>query len=237
MCRAIPLIACSLFLFATGVDRTLAQQCPPNSHRTATSQKGNVRTIHCECNEGYVKNQGECKVPSALFSLQRVTGRGVYYLQLSNGRRLVGEQAQFVPIDGTVVAGTGPDSYMVLTLPDDTTFTLGANSRVELDKFVYDPNPSLSKVTARVIVGVFRYVTGIVSPRTPEKTIDLPVAAIGIRGTEFEGFVSPDGSGHLKLYAGRLSVRPLNGQPEFLLEAGQMISFTADKTMRGPMAF
>ena len=39
-----------------------AQECPLNSHYTGTSQLGNVKTIHCECNIGYEKKDGACQV-------------------------------------------------------------------------------------------------------------------------------------------------------------------------------
>src|SRR5688572_14667781 len=69
-------------------------------------------------------------------------------------------------------------------LMDETIFTLGPNSDMVLDEFVYDPSNDAGKVAARVTKGVFRFVTGKVARRDPASMkVKLPVGTIGIRGT------------------------------------------------------
>ncbi len=80
-------------------------------------------------------------------------------------------------------------------LLDETVFTVGANSDMVLDEFVYDPATSAGKVTARVTKGVFRFVTGKVARKDPASMkVKLPVGTIGIRGTIAGGQVSENGS-------------------------------------------
>ncbi|MCX5794905.1 MAG: FecR domain-containing protein [Elusimicrobia bacterium] len=80
-------------------------------------------------------------------------------------------------------------------LLDETVFTIGPNSDMVLDEFVYDPATSSGKVTARVTKGVFRFVTGKVARKDPASMkVTLPVGTIGIRGTIAGGQASPDGS-------------------------------------------
>ena len=75
-------------------------------------------------------------------------------------------------------------------LLDETVFTLGPNSDMVLDEFVYDPANGSGKVAARVTKGVFRFVTGKVAQRDPANMrVKLPVGTLGIRGTMAIGAV------------------------------------------------
>jgi hypothetical protein len=83
---------------------------------------------------------------------------------------------------------TGPDSRLQILLLDETTFTLGPNSDMVLDEFVYDPKTSAGKVSARISSGAFRFITGKVAQKNPANMkVTLPVGTIGIRGTMVAG--------------------------------------------------
>ena len=76
------------------------------------------------------------------------------------------------------------ESGMQLMLLDETVFTIGANTDITVDEFVYDPATGAGEVTASVAKGVFRFVTGNIAQGDPEDMlINLPVGTIGIRGT------------------------------------------------------
>jgi len=88
---------------------------------------------------------------------------------------------------------SGPRSGMQILLLDETVFTIGPESAIEIDEFVYDPNTGAGEVSAEVVKGVFRFVTGKVAERNPEAMdVDLPVGNIGIRGTIVAGVARPD---------------------------------------------
>jgi hypothetical protein len=85
---------------------------------------------------------------------------------------------------------TGADARMQILLLDQTTFTIGPNSDMVLDEFVYDPATNAGKVSASITKGAFRFVTGKVAQRNPsDMRVKLPVGTIGIRGTMVEGQV------------------------------------------------
>jgi len=85
---------------------------------------------------------------------------------------------------------SGRDSGMQVMLMDETVFTIGPNSEISIDEFVYDPATNAGKVTASVAKGVFRFITGKIAQRRPEDmTVRLPTATIGIRGTIVAGAV------------------------------------------------
>jgi hypothetical protein len=88
---------------------------------------------------------------------------------------------------------TAQASVLQVVLLDRTNFTVGANARVTIDRFVYDPSRSASAVGASVARGAFRFMSGKSLHNMPGKSaVTTPVASIGVRGTIFEGVVGPD---------------------------------------------
>lgn len=83
---------------------------------------------------------------------------------------------------------TDDAARLQVLLVDETTFTIGPNSDMVLDEFVYDPKTDAGKVTAKVTKGVFRFVTGKVARKSPASmNVNMPVGTIGIRGTMVAG--------------------------------------------------
>ena len=88
---------------------------------------------------------------------------------------------------------TGPASMAQLLLLDQTTFSVGANARMRIDRFVYDPDRGASAVSASVVTGAFRFMSGKALHANPgQSSIHTPVATIGIRGTMLEGIIGQD---------------------------------------------
>ncbi|MFH1804941.1 MAG: FecR domain-containing protein [Pseudomonadota bacterium] len=76
------------------------------------------------------------------------------------------------------------ESGMQILLMDETVFTIGPNSEIAIDDFVYDPATGNGRLTASMTRGVMRFVTGQVAQNNPSSmNINLPVGSIGIRGT------------------------------------------------------
>lgn len=77
-------------------------------------------------------------------------------------------------------------------LLDETVFTMGPNAEMKLDEFVYDPRSNEGKVSARMLSGAFRFVTGKIAAKEPaQMKVKLPTGTIGIRGTIVGGMVGP----------------------------------------------
>ena len=88
---------------------------------------------------------------------------------------------------------TGRDSRLQVLLLDRTTFTLGGNSRIKVDRFVYDPARQSSAVGLSVARGTFRFMSSKALHSNPgQSSIGTPVGSIGIRGTIVEGAIGPD---------------------------------------------
>jgi FecR protein len=88
---------------------------------------------------------------------------------------------------------TGGQSMTQLLLLDKTSFTVGANARVKIDRFVFDARANQSAVSATVAKGAFRFMSGTGINKGKERSsLRTPVATIGIRGTIVEGVVGAD---------------------------------------------
>lgn len=132
---------------------------------------------------------------------------------------------------------TGPTGRLVVVLPDETVFTIGPDTDVIMDEFVFDPGKDndLKKISARLLKGFFRWVTGTVARReSANMSMKLPVGAIGIRGTDFEANVEAGGSGYVKLFSGAIEITPRKGGAAFAMKEKTMVRFKPDGTFGRP---
>lgn len=137
------------------------------------------------------------------FVIPAVDIQGDVLFVTGDGRRLLGQEIAGVSIDNRTTVVTRKDSRAHLLLPDGTTFTIGANSEMVLDDFVYDPVTNMQKMTLKLAKGTFRWVTG--KTRRFDPKIELRSTFGGIRGTDFECTALEDGSDSVKLYSGELA--------------------------------
>ena len=86
---------------------------------------------------------------------------------------------------------TARNASAQLIFRDETALTVGPNSSVTLDQFVYDPSRNAGKAVIRATKGAFRFVSGSVDPRSYE--IKTPVGTMGVRGTIVDFFSLPNG--------------------------------------------
>jgi hypothetical protein len=162
--------------------------------------------------------------------------RGEFYFITPDGRKITGEEVVKTPVSTGTRIIMGPNGYLRLKLLDDTVFTLGPNCDLVVDEFVYDPDNHLDKTSARLLKGVFRFVTGKVARKDPtHMKVTLPVGDLGNRGTDCEAMVAPDDSGSVKLYSGQLEITEKKTQRAFLLNAGQMVTFSAEGVFSPPL--
>ena len=85
---------------------------------------------------------------------------------------------------------TRSKSQLQILLLDRSNFSIGANTRLRIDRFVYDPVEGRSLV-ARVLEGAFRFMSGRRNAGSTA-TIESPIGTIGIRGTALDGVVGED---------------------------------------------
>lgn len=80
---------------------------------------------------------------------------------------------------------TGGESGLQILLLDETTFTVGPNSNLVIDEFVYNPESGEGSLAASITRGALRYVSGNVARENADRVrIDLPAGAtLSTRGT------------------------------------------------------
>ena len=85
---------------------------------------------------------------------------------------------------------SGVRSGAQIMLLDQTVFTIGPESELVVDEFVYDPGTNAGKMSAKLAQGVFRFVSGTMAKKHPEDvTLALPSGTLGVRGTLVGGRV------------------------------------------------
>ncbi|RIL05207.1 MAG: hypothetical protein DCC71_11280 [Proteobacteria bacterium] len=104
------------------------------------------------------------------------------------GRQVVGGE----PILLQDAIRSGTRSGMQILLLDETVFTIGPESELVIDEFVYDPKTHAGKLGAEITKGVFRFVSGKIAHEKPEDmNVQLPAGTLGVRGTMVAGRVDP----------------------------------------------
>ncbi len=90
----------------------------------------------------------------------------------------------------------GNQGRLQVMLLDETVFTLGANSVMRIDEFVYDPaDAANARLSTSITQGAFRFVSGQIAKSDQDAMkVNLPGATIGVRGTSVAGDVAPNGA-------------------------------------------
>lgn len=87
---------------------------------------------------------------------------------------------------------TEEDSVVVIRFEDDSALTVGAESEVVIDSFVFDrKNQSSNNALMNIAKGFFQFSSGRMNKEAVE--IRTPISTIGIRGTELFGEVRSTG--------------------------------------------
>jgi len=96
---------------------------------------------------------------------------------------LIAELASDIFSFDTVKTGNG---RMAVEFLDSTILKLTEHSRVVIDEYIFDPDPSKSKLALKMASGTARFITGKLG-KIDKKNISIrtPSATIGIRGTDF----------------------------------------------------
>jgi len=81
---------------------------------------------------------------------------------------------------------TGPGGSIGLVFNDDTLLSLGPESVVVIDEFVFAPRQGNFSIAIRMVKGTVAYLSGLISKLSPDSAhFETPTASIGIRGTKF----------------------------------------------------
>ena len=113
-------------------------------------------------------------------------------------------------LNETIYATEGSGTQILLL--DQSTFTIGSDSEVVMDTFIYDPATNDGKIVASVKQGSLKVISGLISKKNPDAlTVEVPEGTLGSRGTEFQTIVSNKRTDTLLIGPGKnntLGLRP-----------------------------
>jgi hypothetical protein len=119
-------------------------------------------------------------------------------IKVATGSAFIVRQGQTMPAqvgqlvleaDGLRTAG---DGRIGITLNDDTRLSLGPNSEIRLDRFLYAPAEGRLGFVLRVVSGIVAYVSGRIAKLSPDSIrLETPSSVVGVRGTRLAISVTP----------------------------------------------
>src|SRR5262245_7497472 len=90
------------------------------------------------------------------------------------------------PLEEGDVLKTGADGHLGVVLRDDTRVSLGPDTEVRIDRFVFAPAQGQLALVLKMVRGVAAYVSGKIAQLSPDAVrVETPVATVGVRGTRF----------------------------------------------------
>ena len=137
-----------------------------------------------------------CAVATPAVAQERpVAGR----VKVSTGSAFIVREGTQIPAEvGQIVfeadgLRTGADGKVGLTLNDDTRLSLGPNSELKLERFMYAPADTRFGLVLKFVRGAATYVSGRIAKLAPDSIrLETPAAIIGVRGTTLAISVSPE---------------------------------------------
>jgi hypothetical protein len=168
-----------------------------------------------------------------------VSAKGAVTIQRGNAvivQAVLGNQAGFAKAGDPIFVGdivqTGRDGSVAIALKDDTAFNLSSNARMEMTKYIYDPEGDKNSTLLSLSKGTFSFVAGAVA-KTGDMKIDTPVATMGIRGTTPRVEISENGTVKFStlVETGRKKIQQ-NASP--LRKAERRVPNNAEWASKGP---
>lgn len=123
-------------------------------------------------------------------------------VKLSSGAAVVLRAGQALPaqpglqLELNDLLRTGADGSLGVILRDDTRISLGPESEVVLDQFLFAPAAGELSLVVRMVRGIVQFISGEIGRLAPERVkFETPVGVVGVRGTRFlvkiDGEVAP----------------------------------------------
>jgi len=118
---------------------------------------------------------------STVATVQKVSGTATVVRQGRSLSAVIG-----LEIHQNDTLRTGPGGSIGVVFNDDTLLSLGPESVVVIDEFVFAPRQGNFSIAIRMVKGTVAYLSGLISKLSPDSAhFETPTASIGIRGTKF----------------------------------------------------
>lgn len=113
-------------------------------------------------------------------------------VKVTSGPTHIERAGQTVPVqvgtrisEGDVLV-TGPAGSLGIAFRDNSLLSLGPDTVLTIDRFVFDPTSHQGAFESSLRRGTLSAVSGKIAKQTPDAMkVQTPVAILGVRGTEF----------------------------------------------------
>ena len=131
---------------------------------------------------------------------------------------------------------TGADMSLQVLLKDQTVFSIGPNSTLVFDEFIFDPSSAeTASLQASVTKGSFKFISGKISKLKPgAMTLNLPNATASVRGTSVAGRIDETGASDIILLTGAIQLASAQTAPIDIIQSGWGISVSATGDLGDP---
>ena len=113
-------------------------------------------------------------------------------IQKANGTAAVIRQGQSIPAQPGLkvrmndTLRTGADGSIGVVFQDETLLSLGPESILSIDEYVFAPKQGKFSIVLKMLKGTAVYLSGLISKLAPDSArFETPSASVGIRGTKF----------------------------------------------------
>ena len=111
-----------------------------------------------------------------------VIGAAIGEIQNQKNEKLVNGSKIFY---GDTITSKQQSNAQILFL-DQTVLTLGEDTELTIDEFIYDPSSHEGSFVSNVKSGTVKFITGQISKKNPDNLeVKMPSGTLGARGTEF----------------------------------------------------
>ena len=147
---------------------------------------------------------------------------------LRNNNEIGNDVGTGIVLYDEAITGNG---RMLIEFLDDEELSLTEHTQVYIDEVYYDPNPSLSKMSLRMMQGTARFASGA-GQKIKKSNIDIrtPTAQIAIRGTDFTTTIDELGRSLIVLLPDRFG--DSSGEITVINEGGEIV---LDKAFQATM--
>lgn len=129
---------------------------------------------------------------------------------------------RLAPIFRNAQLTTSPTGALEVTFADGSKLSMGANSTVVVDAYVYSTPGGPGEQSVRYTKGAFRFISGTI-PKD-KVSIETPTVSVGIRGTVVRTFVEDDGTTTVGVDDGVITVTSKQTGQVLTLGAGEKVT-------------
>ena len=109
---------------------------------------------------------------------------------------------------------TGANGQVQILFADNTELVLGPSSALTIEDYLIRNDGSAGKLAVDILSGAFRFATG--DSAKNRYVIGTPTGTIGVRGTEFDGWIGKDGLAYIIRHGGTVILRDDAGNTDVL---------------------